>query len=460
MILAILLIPALIAMAMLNSVPPARVATRLYIPCLMFFPVYLTVPLGGFLLTDVSLVILMLGAIGLLRWYYTLKFGFVDACIVAFALSAFYADAHQREMKIGMYALCENLAKCAFPYLVGRTLIEQTGSRKEFVKSLVLCLAIVGFLSLYEYRMQSNLFQIFVSKITGEPSLWGRQTRWGFQRVAGPYGHAIFAGMMFSVGLLLQLWLIGTKSWEGSKALRFFRTSRRAKVVTAAICIGLFTTQSRGPWIGCAFGLIIASIGLAKNRRRAASVAITGLVAALLVTTFAVDKYTSDQQYTYGAGGDQDQQNAAYRRNLIPTYMPLIAQGGIWGWGTPQIQFHGAWGYTTNQLSIDNEYILIAMAQGYLGLVLFVLILAVSMIRLARLCATFRNRQDIMFAYCMLGTLLSVAFTLTTVSLGEPVLQLAFMFLGWTQSLRPTGNEQESLAPVATGRFAFKRVFA
>jgi hypothetical protein len=59
-----------------------------------------------------------------------------------------------------------------------------------------------------------------------------------------------------------------------------------------------------------------------------------------------------------------------------------------------------------------------------------------------------------------LGAVLSIAFTLTTVALIDPVTQIAFLICGWTQSLRPTGNQQEALAPVAAGPFAFKRVFA
>lgn len=460
MLLAIILLPTLIAMAMLNSTTASRVLVKVYVPCLIFIPVHMQASVGGYHLTDTALVLLLLCGVGLVRWHHTLKFTFVDACILLFAFSAFYADAHQRALNIATYALCQNLAVCAFPYFVGRTLIEQTGSRKEFVKTLVFCLALVGIFSLYEYRMETNIFNVLESKLTGAPPAWGLQTRWGFGRIAGPYGGSIIAAMMFSTGLLLQLWLTGTKSWEGSKALRFFRTSRRAKAVTLGVALGLFLTQSRGPWIGCAFGLVVASIGFAKDRKRAATVTISALLVALLATSIFLKSYAFDQAYTHGAGGDQDQQNAAYRADLIPTYTPLIIQGGIWGWGTPTVISHGQAGWLADLTSIDNEYILIAMAQGYFGLGLFVLILVASIWRAARFCASFRERQDIMLAYCLLGALLTLAFTVSTVALMDPMLQLAFLLFGWTQSLRPSGEEQEALAPVATGPFEFQRVFA
>jgi hypothetical protein len=458
MLLAVLLIPALIAMAMLNSMSAPRVLLRVYVPCLIYIPVHLTSVVGGYRLTDTAPLIMLLCGVGLVRWYQSLKFTFVDACILLFAFSAFYADAHQRGLNIAFYALCDNLAACTFPYFVGRTLIEQTGSRRELAKSLVFCLAILGVFSLYEYRMEANVFNVLEAKISGGTPSWGLATRWGFARIAGPYGSSITAAMIFSTGLLLQLWLAGTRSWEGSKALRFFRTSRRAKAITLGVLLGLFLTQSRGPWIGCAFGLAVASIGFAKNRKRAATFTLAGLLIALVATGIFLKSYAFDHKYE--AGGDQNQQNATYRAELIPTYMPLIAKGGIWGWGTPTVVFGRQAGWVAGLTSIDNEYIRIAMAQGYAGAVLFVLILVASIWRAARFCATFRERQDIMFAYCMLGALLALAFTLTTVALLDPMMQLAFLLFGWTQSLRPTGNQQKVLAPVATAPYSFKRVFA
>ncbi len=460
MVLAVILLPALIAMAMLNTTPAERVATKVYIPCLFLVPIYITKGFGGFLVSDTTLTLMLLTGVGIFRWRSSLRFTFLDLCVILFAFSAFYADAHVHSLNIAFYSLLQNVSSCLLPYWLARTLIEQTGSRREFAKSLVFCLAIIGVLSLYEYKMERNLFDELVGKITGEDSGWGRQTRWGFARIAGPYGHAITAGMMFSTGVLLQLWLSGTKSWESSKALRFFRTNRRGKAVTWAVCLGLFMTQSRGPWIGFAFGLIIASVGFAKDRRRAATYATIGLIVAVSFTSIVLKNYTEEKAYT-GTGGDINQQDAAYRANLINVYGPLVAQGGFWGWGTPTLIYRGVHGWVAGQTSIDNEYILLAMQQGYFGIGLLIAMFLASIYRMIRLCATLRSRQDVIFAYCLLGSLLALAFSISTVALQDPMIQVAFLLFGWTQSVRPTGNENEALAPSsAVGPFQFKRVFA
>jgi hypothetical protein len=454
MTLALILIPALIVIAMLNNTSAGRVGQKVYIPCLMAVPVYLEQRVGGFELNATTLVVAILALAGILRWYNTLKFTWLDACVILYTFSAFYADFHVHSMNVAVYAFLEAVSRCLLPYYVGRTLIEQTGMRREFAMSLVLSLAFVGIVSLWEFRMETNLFQETVVKITHTDPMWGRQTRWGFGRIAGPYGHAILAGMIFSVGLLLQLWLVGTKSWNDSKVLRFFQANRRPLAVTLAVCLGLAETQSRGPWIGCGFGLIIASIGFARNRRRAATWAIGTLIVAVLVTSVVLDKYTAQKT------ADQDQQNAEYRRNLYATYAPLVAQGGVWGWGQPTVMFRGAIGWTKEQTSIDNEYIRIAMLQGYFGFWIFLLIFVFVLLHLIRLCVTLRSRDDILFAYCMLGATLAMAFTLTTVYLGDPMMQLAFLFFGWAQSLRPTKEANAALPAVAASTYDFQRVFA
>lgn len=457
MVQALILIPALIAIAMLNGSPAARVAVKVYVPCMMIVPMYLQFHIGGLFLNVTSLVSLFLALVGYFAWHQTLKFKLIDACMIAYTLSAFMADAHRHDMKIATYAFCLTVSKALFPYLIGRTLIEQTGMRKQFGKTLVVCLAVIALASLWEYRMETNLFQTFVERLTHSPVDWGRQTRWGFGRIAGPYGHAITAGMIFSTGLLLQLWLAGTGSWNGTKFLSFFRSRKKPLYITLTMCLGLFMTQSRGPWIGCGFGLIVASIGFARDRRRAAVLALTGLTLAVAVAGVALNKYTAvDETKTT----DRDQLNASYRRNLIATYQPLIDQGGMWGWGTPIDQGNGAVGYSKSQTSIDNEYIRIAMWQGYVGVILFVVIMLLTILHLIRLCNSLRNRDDLVFAYCMLGSVVAMGFSLTTVYLGDPMMQIVFLFLGWSFSIRPSQSTEEARAALPTGRFAFQRVFA
>lgn len=455
MVPALILLPTLIALAMIHTKSAARVAQIVYIPCLMIIPAYMEFRVGGLFLNVTSLVSMLVASAGLMKSFRTLKFTAMDACVIVYAISAYLADAHTHEFKVALYAFLWSVSKCVFPYLIGRTLIEQTGMRTDFAKTLVVCLAIIGVASVWEFRMETNLFQIAVDRITHTTSLWGRQVRWGFGRIAGPYGHAITAGMIFSAGLLLQLWLVGTKSWIAK--IGQLKNRKRSLWLTLAVLAGLFMTQSRGPWIGFGFGLIVASIGFARNRKRAAILSITAMVVGMAITSVVLDKYTDAKS---AKKGDIDQQNAEYRRNLYDSYKPLIDKGGLLGWGTPTQLANGLFAWAPGQPSIDNEYLRIAMLQGYLGVTVFVTMFALGYKRLIKLCITMRAREDILFAYCMLGTLIAMSFTLTTVFLGDPMIQIVFLFFGWVESMAPSTTSETAPVAVSAQPFAFERVFA
>lgn len=453
---ALILLPALIALAMLNRLPAIRVAQKVYIPCLLLVPMYLEFRLGGLFLNSTSIVSALLAVSGLTAWYRTLKFSPMDLCVIVYVLGAFQADAHVHSINLAFYAFLWTLSKCAFPYLIGRTLIEQTQMRTPVVRALVICLAILAIADMWEFRMQTNLFEMYTERIIGHSTNWGRMVRWGFQRTAGPFGHAITAGLIFATGLMLQFWLASKKSWEDSPELRFLRWRRKSLYVTLIMMLGLFMTQSRGPWIGFGFGLVVASIGFAKNRRRAAIISLSTLVIGAAVAYVVLDKYTAaDPTKT----DSQDQLNAEYRRNLYATYKPFIDEGGLWGWGTPLTMYHGTYSWVPSQPSVDNEYIRIAMLQGYLGFLVFVTMLGLCILRLIRLCATLQSRDDVIFAYCVLGVIVSASFTLTTVYLADPMNQILFLFFGWSESIRSTQALATQTVPVRTRQFVFERVF-
>ena len=213
-------------------------------------------------------------------------------------------------------------------------------------------------------------------------------------------------------------------------------------------------TQSRGPWLGCGVGLMIAAVGLAKNRKRAAIIALSLAVVYISAATVILSNYTD----TSHGPTDIDQQNAQYRRQLIDTYTPMVKAGGLFGWGSPHLLRDGSWGYLDAQPSVDNHYLLLAIAQGYLGVGLFLALVVLSALTLLRNCIRFTNRDDSILAFCLLGILIGSAVTLTTVALGCQMCQLFYLLIGWAESLRPSGKAHSSKTITATS-YAFERVF-
>ncbi|HEY0797141.1 MAG TPA: O-antigen ligase family protein [Acidisarcina sp.] len=446
----------------------AKALLWVYLPILLWVPLYMHVSFHGFFIDCATLAGTALGLMALAGGLRHWRFSVTDVLVVLLAFSSFWADAHHRPMLLGFYALATTICSMVFPYVIGKSLIEQTRSRESVAKLLVISLAIIGFVSLYEFRMTSNPFQLAAEALSHMKSGWGRQRRWIFARVAGPFGHAITAGMMFTIGVLLEIWLIVTKRWRVG-ASRFSGSQgklvRNAKIITCLVLLGLFETQSRGPWIGCGLGLIIAWVGFSRDRKRSATIA--GVLLAITISTgyVVLNRYTDYETKSVDELKDmtQDQQNAVYRRELLTTYKPVIKKGGIWGWGypLPPGEELGLDVFALRQPSIDNEYLLMAVVQGYAGATILILLFVTTMLALVKHCLAFRRRVDITFAYVMLGIMVATAFSLTTVFLSPPMMQVLFLLIGWAQSLKPTASDEapEQQLSVAS-QYAFEKVYS
>jgi hypothetical protein len=165
-----------------------------------------------------------------------------------------------------------------------------------------------------------------------------------------------------------------------------------------------------------------------------------------------LDRYTSPSD----SGITTEQQaSAAYRRLLLENYKPIVEEGGWLGWGIiSRPKVHG-------QESIDNEFLLIQLDQGRLGLILFVLIGADTCWRLIKFTWTFKRREDLCFAFSLLAAMAAVWTTIASVYMGEQLPQITFLLIGWSQSLREGSSSQgNALSNPSMSKFSFKRVFA
>jgi len=69
--------------------------------------------------------------------------------------------------------------------------------------------------------------------------------------------------------------------------------------------------------------------------------------------------------------------------------------------------------------------------------------------------------EDQAFAFILLGAMAVFWISIATVYLGEQIPQIAFLLIGWSQSIR-SGSIASPSAPleVVRTRFAFKRIFS
>jgi len=209
----------------------------------------------------------------------------------------------------------------------------------------------------------------------------------------------------------------------------------KSKVMILLFTVTLFMTQARGPWIGQIFSLGIASIGKAKKPGRMA------IVVVAIFIFVGIPAYKSFKEYSNGTRKDfgSEQETAQYRQELLDNYIPVAKEGGAWGWGLRFPVIEG-------QDSIDNEYLLVWLLQGYVGLVAFTLLLLEGIMSLIWLGIKARLRSDRAFIFSLLGIIIGIGITIGTVYLGSQPYELFFLLIGWSQAVRlttPAQQEQE-----------------
>jgi hypothetical protein len=441
-----------VALLVLWRVGPERAVLSVVLPAMMLWPYGTGWKFKGVELDIMDAVALPVAVALALkyatRWRYTL----VDLLLFFYCFSTLLSNWNADGQSAGLALGTAMVFSCFPPYIIGRAAIERPGLRVQFVKRYAFLAFVIAVLSLYEYRMERNLFREWSDRIFHNKSHLILQIRWGYARIAGPYGHAILAGCILFSALLFAIWLASEGLWGPKFRNLGFLPGRKSMYIVLGLMLGVWMTQSRGPWMGGIFGILLILAAKARHQKRALRNVV--IVSALLLTVFyiALNRYTNINH----APSDIDQENAQYRRMLVINYMPVVERGGMLGHG---IHFKPVDG----QASIDNEYLNLAITQGYLGLGLFLLIVLFTSGRLIRTIILSTNRTETSFSLCLLAVFVTIVLSITTVYLGFQTFTLFFLIAGWAQEIRParvlaTASEPAVVYPPV--RFTFRRVWS
>ncbi|MBT9330257.1 O-antigen ligase family protein [Paracidobacterium acidisoli] len=447
--------PAIVFAALIASIYQIKrrgvseAVLRVYLPALLLIPGIYSLRLSHLPpLNFSSLAIYPIGIALLFGHMREWKLTRTDLWVMVFMAGAFYSNLVATGMNDAIFFMFDMVASALFPYMIGKLLLEQPGMRERFARRFVGLMFIAAVLSLWEFRMGTNIFTTaFASFFPGQQP-WLMQVRGGWVRVAASYQSAELCGIVFLGALMFGRWLVFVDKDRPEK--RYFRV-RRSVIIFLALALGVFMSESRGPWLGGILGLVIAQVGASKNVRRA--VTIVGLLLAIGGTA----GYFYAQRYTAGSIYDADnleQESAIYRRQLLENYKPIVEQGGFFGWGA--VNFPKVPG----QNSVDNEFLLVQITQGQLGFWLYVLLCGEAAFSILRATQRGTNPVDLCFYTCLGGLLGGELLTLTTVYMGGQTYMLFFLAVGWSQSLRETQTATATAPQLAPGRFAFQKVFA
>ena len=455
---ALILIPGLFCMLALTSGSLRRVLLGVYLPTLMLLPNYYVARLPHLPpLSFSDSVVIPLGLALLYTQGRRWRFGGMDLLVFLYAFAVVLAQGFSTELATGdwIYLLTsaaaasqrlgtniadsdimffKNLMEIVLPYMIGKTMLEQMdasgdNARRPFVLRFCVMLSCVGWYSIVDFISKKNSWMkigahLFPSQDPG----WTQMTRWGFGRIAGPYGHAILAGMVFLIGLIYCIWFLQvTPDWGHRRLFHVLPLNLRVLMLTG-IALGLLMSQSRGPWIGVILSLVFILL------TRSLPVLKAGVVFAAFLCIFASASYVFGKHYTSRAMSqavNEAQRNAIYRRNLITNYTPIVLERPAFGWGIttfPAVQ---------GQRSIDNHYLLLAVTEGFFGLGLLLLIALGSMGRLLLMLTHPIDDESRRLAFAHFSVLFGLLVSLATVYMGEQVAMIFFLLIGWIQAMRP-----------------------
>lgn len=304
------------------------------------------------------------------------KFSLTDIAVGLYAFAVSFSEFLATNYSDAQNLLFFELTSVLFPYFFAKSLIEPYGSRYTFAKSIVLCLALVSVLNLFENRFGYNLWRAYWGEwfFPGQNEGWVTTFRYGFARAAGPYAHCLVAGIMMAAGYRLQRWLQWSKAWPDTfKYLDFIPSLTPARLLTLLMLGGLLSTLGKGPWLASIVATGVIVIGRARRRVLAMKIVLATLVFIGLPLLFALLKYASVGRRN---AMDDTQETAAYRYELVSEYMDAASEHLWWGWGLMR------WPQMPKFESIDNHFLLTYLNHGVIAVSLLLGIIFVMMARL------------------------------------------------------------------------------
>lgn len=364
------------------------------------------------------------------RW----RFSFMDLLVASWALFIGYSEYANAGYKEAQNLMFDMVFAGIAPYILAKGIAEPAGLRVPFVRRFVWLMAVLACILTWEFRFAYNPFRmVFDRFFPGQGDGWVTTFRYGFARVAGPFGHAILAGIVFMIALRLQRWLELAGHWEPH--FRLFRTRfSKARILTVTLLAGIAMTMVRGPQIGAVIATAVTAMGGGPNPRRRAKFVVAAILLVGIPAAIAMNDYASVGR---AAAKDASQESAAYRKELMDKYVDVAMEHAMVGWG------RNGWPKVAGMPSIDNYYLLLALMHGVPAVALLVAILLMMLVRLLR--NGFRSAPMTpdggSLAFSLAGIYAGIMFSILTVYMGDSVIPVFFTIVGFSEGYLLAGGD-------------------
>jgi hypothetical protein len=424
---------------------PMRALLSVYLPLLLLVPESFRATLQGIPKMNfnqaalVPIVLVALVRFGP-KWQLSVTDVAVFSLAVLIALSEFLAAGYKEAQNL-MFA---TLASMAGPYLAARLLLDRREHDVALARRFVILVFAVAIIGAYEFRFGVNPFLRYLGNLfPGQGLGWVTTFRHGFARVAGPYSHAILAGLMVVIAYRLARWLQWGRHWEPRFALLPALPWSKAAVISMVLAVGSAMTIARGPILGALLGAGVIMVGSSRHRRQLLPAAILAVVALGLLGYTALMAYLDVRP---GMPMTMSQESAVYRKVMVERYIDIAIEHTALGWG------RNTWPKLPGMASIDNYFLLLSLMHGLIATGLLLFLFGWQGVRLFRRGMAEPHDSNSL-ALTFAGILLAVFVTLGTVYLGEQVMPALFLILGWSEAClqRAPARVTAPVLPAAAG---------
>jgi len=406
---------------------PLRALLAVYLPLLLLVPEAFRATLQGIPKMNFNqAAIVPIVLVALLRYGRNWRPSVTDVAVFALAgtiAGSEFLAAGYKEAQNLMFA---TLASMAGPYLAARLLLDAPDRDVAVARRFVILVFVVTIIGVYEFRFGVNPFLRYLGTLfPGQGLGWVTTFRHGFARVAGPYSHAILAGLMVVVAYRLARWLQWGRQWEPRFALLPALPWSKAAAISLVLAVGSVMTIARGPILGGVLGAALIMVASSRHRRHLLPAVAVGFVVLVPVGYLALMAYLDVQP---GMAMTMSQESAMYRKVMIERYIDIAIEQAALGWG------RNTWPKLPGMASIDNYYLLLSLMHGLVATGLLLFLFAWQGLRLFRRgMAEAHDANSLALTFA--GILLAVFVTLGTVYLGEQVMPALFLILGWSEAL-------------------------
>lgn len=342
-----------------------------------------------------------------------IRFTWPDVLVLCYYLVTFISLVLNSPLDDVVVAMGRSVLTGGVPYLVGRYLGTRPNQLKQFLKLLVTIMAALAVAVLAESFLRINIHSIF----WGVPYDPHPSRRLGLTRAHGWTSHAIMLGLSYAV--LVPLMVV-----VAIERLRGF--GRFVWLKVALLCAGVYCSLSTGAWmpVVVAMGLIVwdyASMLKSSQRWLLMGIGAPMMYVFLeiasgrpLLRILMVELHLSSPTAWY------------YRWMLYDRVYSAMPGKWTFGWGlvTPP-QF-----LNTVKWSIDNNFLVVLMKYGLVGLVVWIALPVAVVLYGWRSVWSAPDMPYVRLARAVMFSTVAVVLTQLSVALFSTASMLNWLFIG------------------------------